>query len=165
MARVRRCRFQIRARRGTALRVHSQDDRIDGFTTAIHATGARRFFAAPLAGPSEGNSIDLELLGTTIVTPACGGADFVADIQLSGAFTADESTIPGEGNTLRAVIRGVTGSGVRSNFYTDVLGPNGPLPGVAGNRLEIVGNSNAFGKTNSAIDPAPGAQFFTGGGQ
>jgi hypothetical protein len=147
-----------------ALRVHSQDDRIEGFTNAIIATAGRRFFAAPLAGPSDGNSIDLELLGTNIVTPGCGGAAFVSDIQLFGA-TGDASTIPGEGNTLRAVIRGVTGSGARANVFADILGPNGPLPGTAGNRLEIVGSQSAFAKSNRAIEPGPGASFYTSAGQ
>jgi hypothetical protein len=61
-------------------------------------------------------------------------------------------------------MRGVTGSGSRSNTYADVLGPTGPVaPEIqgTGNRLEFVGNLNAFGQTNRAIDPAPAPEFFT----
>ena len=78
------------------------------------------------------------------------------------------SLIPGDGNTLRAVMRGVTGSGSRSNVYADVLGSSGPVPAAfrgTGNRLEIVGSAQAFEHTNQAIDPAPGSEFFTGGGK
>jgi hypothetical protein len=146
------------------LRIHSLDDRIEGFTTAVLAVGGRRFFGAPIAGPSTDNSVDLELLGTTIATPSCGAATLVADFRLAGALVSGASLVPGDGNTLRAVIRGVTGSGSRSNTYADVLGPTGPLApefqGI-GNRFEVAGNLHAFGKTNWAIDPAPGPEFFT----
>ena len=149
-----------------AVRLRSLHDRIEGFTTAILAVGGRRFFASPLAGPTTDNSVDLELIGTTISTSACGGALPVADFRLAGALVSNASLVPGDGNTVRAVIRGVTASGLRSNVYADVLGPTGPLsselPGT-GNRLEIVGTLRAFARTNRAIDPAPGAEFFRGG--
>ena len=146
------------------LRVHSVDDRIERFTTGVIATGTRRFFA--LAGPSTDNSLDLELLGTTISTPSCGGAGFVRDLVLIAADAPFAELAPGDGNSLRAVIRGVTGSGTRFNRYGDVLGPSGPLPAAlegTGNRLEIVGNLNAFARTNRDINPLPGTEFFTGG--
>jgi len=146
------------------LRIHSQDDRIEGFTTAVLAVGGRRFFAAPIAGATTDNSVDLKLLGTTITTPSCGGGTVVADFRLAGALVSSASLVPGDGNTLRAVIRGVTGSGSRSNAYADVLGPAGPVAPEfqgTGNRLEVAGNLNAFGQTNRALDPAPGPEFFT----
>ena len=146
------------------LRVHSLDDRIEGFTRAILATGSRRFFASPVAGPSTDNSLDLELLGSNISTPSCGGAQFVADFDLAGAFAADDALFPGDGNTLRAVVRGVTGSGPRFNRYADAAGPSGPLPpGIQGsdNRLQIAGNPQAFARTNRQIDPAPGMEHFS----
>ena len=149
-----------------ALRLHSVSDRIEGFTMGVLATGGRRFFGAPTAGPVTDNSVDLELLGTTISTPACGEAAFVADLRLAGALVTDGAIVPGDGNTLRAVLRGVTGSGSRSNDYADVLGPAGAQPPSlqgAGNRLSIVGSPEAFARTNHAIAPAPGATFFTGG--
>lgn len=154
----------IAATERNALRIHSLDDRIDGFTTAVLAAGGRRFFAAPIAGPTTDNSVDLKLLGTTITTPSCGGATVVADFRLAGALVSGASLVPGDGNTLRAVIRGVTGSGLRTNAYADVLGPTGPVAPEfqgTGNRLEIAGNLHAFGQTNRAIDPAPGPEFFT----
>jgi len=150
------------------LRIHSLDDRIEGFTTAVQAIGGRRFFAAPIAGPSTDNSVDLQLIGTTIATPTCGGASFVADFRLAGALVSGATLVPGDGNTVRAVMRGVTGSGSRSNVYADVLGPAGPvLPAFqgTGNRLEITGNLQAFTQTNRAIDPAPGPEFFTSDGK
>jgi hypothetical protein len=154
----------IAATERNALRIHSVDDRIEGFTTAVLSTGGRRFFAAPIAGPTTDNSVDLKLIGTTITTPLCGGVIPVADFRLAGALVSNASLVPGDGNTLHAVMRGVTGSGARSNAYADVLGPTGPVAPETqgmGNRLEFVGNLNAFWQTNRAIDPAPGPEFFT----
>src|SRR4029453_6721347 len=94
----------------------------------VMATAARRCLGAPTAAPVTDNSVDLELLGTTISTPACGEAAFVADLRLAGALVTDGAIVPGDGNTLRAVLRGVTGSGSRSNDYADVLGPAGAQP-------------------------------------
>lgn len=157
--------LQIPETARNALSITSLDDRIEGFTRAVFAVGGRRIFESPTAGATTDNSADLELTGTTIATPFCGGALFVADLQLAGAIVSNASLVPGDGNTLRAVIRGVTASGARSNLYADVLGPTGPLSSNllgAGNRLEIVGDLQAFSQTNRAIDPAPGAEFFTG---
>jgi len=146
-----------------ALHIHSLDDRLAGFTTAIFASGGRRFFGLPTAGATTANSAELELIGTTISTPGCGGASFVSDFQLAGARVASASLLPGDGNTLHVLMRGVTGSGSRSNAYADVLGPTGPVAAQylgTGNRLDFVGNLQSFTSTNSAIDPAPGAEFF-----
>ena len=147
------------------LRFHSLDDRIEGFANAVLATGARRFFGSPIAGPSTDNRLELTLLGGTISTPSCGGASFAADLDLAGAFAANDALFPGDGNQLRAVIRGVTGSGPRFNQYANADGPSGPLaPALQGqNRLELAGNPQAFTLTNPGIDPAPGAEHFTGG--
>jgi hypothetical protein len=147
------------------LRMHSIGDRIEGFRTGILATGARRFFTLPTAGPSTDNTVDLSLHGTTVSTPSCVGAPAV-DFRLAGALVTNASVAPGDGNTLRAVIRGVTGSGPRANAYADVLGPAGPQPAELqglGNKFVIAGNQQAFMQTNSGIDPRPGAEFFTGG--
>ena len=148
--------------RNNTLLLYSLADRIEGFTTGVNAAGGRRFFAAPTAGPTTGNSVDLKLIGTTITTPACGGASLVADLRLAGAFVAG-AFAPGDNNTLRAVIHRVTGSGSRANVYANVLGPAGPVsPALqgTGNRLEITGSRQAFLQTNQAIDPAPGPAFF-----
>ena len=145
------------------LRIQSLDDRIEGFTTGIWAAGGRRFFALPTAGPTTDNSADLELIGTTVTTPSCGGASFVTDFRLAGAIVASASLVPGDGNTLRVVMRGVTGSGLRTNFYADVLGPTGPvIPATGtGNRIEFAGSWQAFTRTNRAIDPAPAPALFS----
>ena len=158
--------FVIGTTEGNSLRIHSQDDRIHGFTTAVLATAGRRFFGLPTAGPSSDNQIDMEVIGTTISTPSCGAGTLVADFRLAGALVSNASLAPGDGNTLRAVIRGVTGSGVRSNLYADVLGPTGPVAPAfqgTGNRLEIAGSLRAFEQTNTAVEPAPAAEFFTSG--
>ena len=150
------------------LRMHSVDDRIEGFTTGVLATGSRRFFPLPLAGPSTDNSLGLELLGGRISTPSCGGAPFVADLDLAGAFAGNDALFPGDGNELRAVVRGVTGSGPRFNEYVNADGPSGPLPPElqgSDNRLEIAGSPKAFARTNRQIDPPPGAEFFTSASQ
>lgn len=147
-----------------SLHLHSVDDRIEGFTTGVVATGSRRFFASPIAGPSTDNSVNLELLGSRISTPSCGGAPFVRDLDLEGAFAADDALFPGNGNNLRALVRGVTGSGPRFNLYANSQGPSGPLPPqVQGdNHLQVVGSPAAFAGTNRQIDPAPGAEYFSG---
>jgi hypothetical protein len=152
---------------GTArnsLIVRSENDRIEGFTIGVLGTGTRRFFAAPTAGPSDDNSVNLKLLGGRISTPSCGGAPFVADLDLSGAFAGDDGLSAGDGNSLRAVIRDVTGSGPRSNAYSHSNGPSGPqAPALQGsNRIEIVGTPAAFDRKNRNIDPAPGAEYFSG---
>jgi hypothetical protein len=156
--------LQIPETARNSVRLHSLRDRIEGFTNAILAVGGRRFFASPTAGPVTDNSVDLELIGTTISTSECPGAVPGADFRLAGALVSNASLVPGDGNTVRAVIRGVTASGPRSNVYADVLGPTGPLPAGQGigNQLEIVGSLRAFARTNRAIDPAPGAEFFRG---
>ena len=137
-----------------ALRMHSVDDSIEGFTTGIYAQSGGRFF--PIHGQANDNSIDLELLGTTISTPSCGGASFVADLRLAAAG----SSATGNGNRLRAVIRRVTGSGPRlNNLFGDVLGPPGSFPGD--NHLLIVGSPEAFSQTNRGIEAPPGPEFFS----
>ena len=92
-------------------------------------------------------------------------ATFARDLDLKGAFSASSSLTPGNGNVLHAVIRNVTGSGLRYNFYADAGSTSTPLPAATegtGNRLEIVGNPASFARTNRDIDPAPDAVFFTG---
>jgi hypothetical protein len=156
----------IAATERNALTIHSQDDRIEDFTTGVFAAGGRRFFGPPTAGPSSDNAAELRLIGTTISTPSCSAGTLVADVRLAGAIVANSSLAPGDGNTLRVLIRSVTGSGLRSNLYADVLGPAGPVAAAfqgIGNRLEIDGSPRAFGQTNTSIEPAPPAEFFTGG--
>ena len=158
--------FVIGATERNTLRIHSQDDRIERFTTAVLGTGGRRFFGLPTAGPSTDNKVEMEVIGATISTPSCSAGTLVADFRLAGALVSNASFAPGDGNTLHAVIRSVTGSGVRSNLYADVLGPAGPVSGASqgsGNQLEFAGNLRAFEQTNDAIEPAPPAEFFTGG--
>ena len=163
------------------LHVRSVDDRIDGFTTGVLATGSRRFFAAPLNAAPTANHIELQLIGTTISTPTCApnprGGNYptglasdelvdVADLQLVGGWVRNARLGAGDGNTVRAELRGVTGSGKRNNWYANVGTLSGSLPAKLqgiGNRLEIVGDPQTFAQTNRGIDPAPGAQFFISG--
>jgi len=147
-----------------ALRVHSVDDRVEGFASGVVATGSRRFFPAPIAGPSTGNRVELELLRGTISTPSCGGAPFVRDFDLAGAFSGGDDFSPGQGNSVSVILQGMTGSGARFNRYESALGPSGPLaPELAGgNRLEFAGSPRAFAATNARIDPAPGSEHFSG---
>ncbi len=163
------------------LHMRSVDDRIDGFTTGVLATGSRRFFAAPLNEAPNGNHIDLQLISTSISTPPCasigrGGGHAtglaseqlvdVGDLQLFGGWVTNAALAAGDGNTVRAELRGVTGSGRRFNRYANVGTLSGPvsaqLQGI-GNRLEIVGDPQTFARTNRGIDPAPGAKFFIRG--
>ncbi len=158
--------------------VRSIDDRFEGFTTTILATGSRRFFAEPLNAAPTDNAIDLVLSGTVITAPTCpavgrtgnsmgvatvrprGAADFV----FTGAWVDNDGLYAGDRNRVRAEFRGVTGSG-RQNFYTHA----GSVSGAAsqqfqgsGNRLEIVGDPATFSQLNTRVDPHPPAEFFTG---
>jgi hypothetical protein len=147
------------------LRVHSLNDRIQGFTTAILGIGGRRFFGPLVAGASSDNKLELELIDATLSTPSCGGAEFVRDLDLQGARSDVDGLAPGDDNRLHAVIRGVTGSGLRFNNYANAAGPSSELPpGSAGtgNRLDIAGNVDAFSRTNYLIDPVPPRIFFAG---
>jgi hypothetical protein len=157
--------------------VRSVDDRIVGFSVAILATGSRRFFAAPLNAAPRDNHIDLQLVGTTISTPACAptraaanasgtgsGRMPVSDLALYGAWVQAEGFAGGDGNSVRAELRGVTGSGRRSNRYENSGATFGALPAEMqgkGNRLEVVGDRQSFISSNRALDPSPGAAFFT----
>jgi hypothetical protein len=147
-----------------ALRVHSVDDRVEGFANGVVAAGSRRFFPAPIAGPSTGNRVELTLLRGTISTPSCGGAPFVRDFDLAGALAGGDDFSPGDGNSVFVILRGMTGSGTRFNRYESAQGASGPLaPDLAGgNRLEFAGSPRAFAATNTRIDPAPGIERFTG---
>jgi hypothetical protein len=133
-----------------SLEIHSQDDRIEGFATGISAAGARRFNS--LSQPMSSNSVDMDLHGTALATTT-------ADLRLSGA-TSLAGDSPGDDNTLRALVRQGTGSGPRANQYADSRTPTMGNLGT-GNRLEIIGNANAFDRTNSGFLPAPPPEFFT----
>lgn len=146
------------------LHMQSVGDRIEQFTTAILGGGGRRYFGAPLAGASTDNTLEMELIGATLTTPSCASSLVVRDLDLKGAFSASNTLLPGNGNVLHAVIRGVTGSGPRSNLYANAGGSDAPLPSQVqgiGNRLEIAGSPTSFFRTNRNIDPAPPAEFFS----
>ena len=172
--------LQLPATVRNELQVQSVNDRIEGFTTGVLATGGRRFFAEPLNAPPTDNHIELQLVGTTIVTPACAQADsttsvensmgipgvrklILADLRLYGAQSDNDRLNPGDRNTVRVELRGVTGSGTRSNRYLDNGGPSGILASQfrgRGNRLEIVGEPQSFSRANRGIQPAPDSRFF-----
>ena len=158
------------------LTLRSVDDRIENFTTAILATGSRRFYDAPLNAAPRDNRIDLQLTGTTIVTPSCSPATAgssntgapafdpaATDIRLIGAWVANNAASAGDHNIVRAELRGVTGSGLRSNIYAHAAaGSRSAKPRFrgTGNKLELIGDLQAFTRTNRGIDPAPAASFF-----
>ena len=136
-----------------SLQLHSTSDTIEGFATGITATGGRRF--GPISGPIRSNSVEMNLLGTRVVTTT-------ADLMLSGARSFVEGVFSDERNTLHLVVRHAAGSGPRANLYEDALTPPSGSLGP-GNRLEIVGNANAFHRVNQDFVPSPPAQFFTSG--
>ena len=128
------------------LSMHSVDDRIEGFGRAIVATGGVRMSA--LAGAIASNEMELILEGTRL-------ASTTSDLELLGARNGMGLA---DGNELRVTMHNVIGSGPRANTYRDAVSNLG-----TGNRLIIAGNLNAFSRTNEAILPLPGAQFFTAG--
>ncbi|MEO8194917.1 MAG: serine/threonine-protein kinase [Gemmatimonadales bacterium] len=159
--------------------VRSVNDRIEGFKTAVLATGGRSFYGKSLNPAPKDNHIELQLIGTTIVTPSCppvrrtvaspGTAvatyESVTDLRLLGSEVVNEGADAGEGNSVRAELRGVTGSGTRSNAYANSAATYGPLrANLQGkrNRLEITGDLAAFTRDNRGIDPLPAAELFTG---
>ena len=134
------------------LQMHSMDDTLAGFATGIVAAGGRRINA--LSATISSNRVELNLHGTLLQTTT-------ADLRLSGATTT-LSVSTGDDNTAHVLLRQATGSGVRANRYAHSSIPLTGSPGV-GNRLEIVGNANAFDQTNQNFVPPPPAEFFTGG--
>jgi hypothetical protein len=129
--------------------MHSVDDRIEGFGRAISVAGGVRMSAS--AGAVSWNALELILEGTRL-------ASTTSDVSFNAARSAVLTMPVGDGNELRVTMRNVVGSGPRANLYSDAT----PNLGV-GNRLIITGNLNAFSRTNEAILPMPGEQFFTAG--
>jgi serine/threonine protein kinase len=156
--------------------LQSVDDRIEGFTMAVLATGSRRFFQEPLNAAPADNSIDLHLTGTSIASPSCARAAAgvssteaaeSSDLRLFGAWAENATMHAGDRNTLRAEFRNVTGSGARANSYAHVSAAGGEMPMAfqgTGNRLELVGDAGTFARLNRQIAPAPAAEFFTAAG-
>ena len=100
------------------------------------------------AGAIASNEMELTLEGTRLTST-------VMDFQLFGARNLAG---PADGNELRVTMHNVIGSGLRTNTYLDMSGNLG-----VGNRLLFTGSLRAFSRTNDAISPLPGAQFFTAG--
>ena len=128
------------------LSMHSVDDRIEEFGRAITATAGMRMSA--LAGAISSNEVELILEGTRL-------ASTTSDLQLFGTRSIPAGIATGDGNELRVTMRNVIGSGPRTNTYGDTSSNLG-----IGNRLVIAGSLNAFSRTNEAILPMPGEQFF-----
>jgi hypothetical protein len=171
--------LRSQATRNNHLRLRSEDDRMEGFTTAVYATGSRSFFASPQYASPSGNHVDLQLIGTTISTPRCSSSrrevpatasaadytsDEVRDLLLIGGFVMNTAVAAGDSNSIRVELRGVTGSGARPNVFANVATSAGLVPtrvqGV-GNRLEIVGTRKSFAEVNRGIAPLPSARFFS----
>jgi hypothetical protein len=144
--------FKAPGTSGNIVRFTSMGDVITGFRTGIAATGARR--RSLTLGANSDNVLDLRLIGLQLSTSA---VDFV----FNGA-AANGSFSPGDGNVLRALMIGVTGSGTRLNAYENETGAGQPQSLGTGNELRILGSPNSFGVLNPGIDPAPPAEFFNG---
>jgi hypothetical protein len=137
---------------GNVVRFTSMGDVISGFPTGIAATGARRRNLT--SGPHSNNVVDLRLIALQLNTGA-------ADLVLHGAV-ANGNFSPGDGNIVRALMIGVTGSGTRSNSYENETGAGQPQSLGTGNELRILGSPDSFGVLNPGIDPAPATEFFNG---
>ena len=130
-----------------SLEVDSNDDAIDGFSTGVLAMGGVR--TGPLPEPSSSNRVDMNLHSLSVQTTT-------ADLALYGALTFVAGVSPGDGNTVRLLLKKSTGSGLRANVYVHSLMDLG-----VDNRLEIDGTEKSFVKSNDAFDPIPPAEFFT----
>jgi hypothetical protein len=135
------------------LQIHSTDDTLAGFATGIAAIGGRRIWA--LSEPISSNRVDLNLHGTRLQTTT-------VDLRLFGANTTLLAVSTGDDNTVHVLLNQATGSGARANLYAHSMTPPMGSPGI-GNRLEIVGNANAFEQINQNFVPPPPAEFFIGG--
>jgi hypothetical protein len=133
------------------LHVRSIGDRIEGFQTAISASGALRL--RPDAEVLSGNVATLELKQTEL-------RSVTADLDFAGARSLAAGAFPDSGNVLRLIASGVTGSGARGNAYVVTSGPAG-TSWRSGNRVEVVGSLNAFARMNRGVTPPPTRQFFT----
>jgi hypothetical protein len=144
-----------RAATFNSLQIHSIGDTIAGFASGIVASGGRRINA--LSETISSNRVELNLHGTLLQTTT-------TDLRLAGASSlpAALGVSTGDENTVHVLLNHATGSGVRLNQYAHSLTPPMGNLGV-GNRLEIVGNANAFDQTNQDFAPPPPAEFFTGG--
>jgi hypothetical protein len=144
-------------------RVHSVDDRIEGFRIGIVAAAGRRWLDS--SGPVSDNRLDLDLEGLRIRTE---GAD-AADLEMQGARSEAAQDIgrefpAGDRNTLHVRMHGVTGSPTsRANQYDDAFGPSLQADCGTGNRLEIAGTPADFARVNTNISAAPPVAFFAGG--
>jgi len=132
------------------LSMHSVDDRLEGFGRAIVATAGMRMSA--VASVISSNEMELILEGTRLRTQLTSTTQ---DFMLFGARNLLGTN---NDNELRVTMRHVIGSGPRANTYGDAASNLG-----TGNRLIIAGNLNAFSRTNEAILPMPGEDFFAGG--
>jgi hypothetical protein len=144
------------------LHVESVDDRIEGFRFGIQAAAARRLSAQ--SASLDDNHVELSLQGTRIVTPGEDAADLVLQATLSetGQAGGPGEFPAGDRNGLRLKMSGVTGSGRRQNVFADVVGPVQPANFGTGNQLQIVGESEAFRRSNPSIEPPPDARHFVG---
>lgn len=139
-----------RASTKDTLRVRSIGDRIEGFQTAILASGALRL-RSDAEALSE-NVVTLELQQTELRSTK-------VDLDLAGARSLSAGAFPDSGNALRLTASGMAGSGVRGNSYAATFGPPG-TSWLAGNRVEVIGSPGAFASANPRIAPPPARVFF-----
>jgi len=141
---------------GNVLRFTSIGDRIEGFPIGVVATAAKRHSVTE--GLVSENRADIRLIQLQLNTQGDNSADIILR-----AAQSDDAYNPGDNNTLRVLMVGVDGSGLRQNSYADEVGPGGAAQNLGiRNSLEVVGTSNVFNLLNSDIDPGPPAQFFIG---
>ena len=137
------------------LQVHSREDTVQGFRLGVVAIGGQRYLEG--SEPSSSNRLEMDLHGLRVQTTT---EPLAADLVLFGARSFVNGVPPGDGNTLRLVLRKSTGSGPRANAYGHSSTPSMGDLGV-GNQLEIVGSETAFVRSNDGIEPIPSAEFFT----
>ena len=154
--------FALLPSRMSSLRLHSEDDRIEAFTEGIFAIGGLRTFASGSA-PS-GCSLDLTLQNTYIQARQRG-------LIMYGALPS-EHAMPGDHNEIRVLMRGVEVNAPNLNLIGDqgfcIQGgticysslPNYPQYAGPGNRIEIIGNRQAYESANDAGDPLPPPELF-----
>jgi len=139
---------------GNEVRFTSLSDVIDGFPAGVVATAGKRHNLT--SGPSSSNLVAVQLIGLQLRTRAEG-----SDLMFHAA-AADGPYPPGDGNLLRVLMAGVSGSGERRNDYANEVGAGLPQDLGTGNQLEVVGSPASFRVLNPGILPPPTSDFFVG---
>lgn len=150
------------------LTVRSVHDRIENVNTGINARSGFRRTAT--GGKSFGNTLEVDLIGTTISTvdTAARGAMDLAFCPTQAPFNADVDSVGG-GNWIYFSAVKSTGSGETENLYERTAENLDLFAAVCGrqtalgdnNGLELFGNLPLWERLNQNFEPPPPEHLFS----